>query len=210
MKLILLGAPGAGKGTQSHIICRTLGIPTISTGDIIRHSMEDGTESGLAARQCVEAGRLVPDEIVTDMLRERLGQDDCKNGFILDGFPRTLPQAKALVQMGAIIDYVVDIEVRDEVIEKRLSGRRICKDCGAAYHTQNNPSRKGDYCEECGGGLITRRDDTPAVIRDRIKIYHEQTEPLRDYYNAAGKLVVVDGEGDIEETAAHILAALEA
>lgn len=210
MKLILLGAPGAGKGTQAEIICEKLNIPAISTGNIIREAMKNGTEAGLKAKSYVEAGGLVPDEIVIDMLKERIVKDDCKNGYILDGFPRNVPQAEALDKMGIIIEKVIDIEVADEKIEKRLSGRRVCDTCGASYHTEHKKSKNGDGCDKCDGSLITRKDDEPATVRERLKTYHEQTEPLKDYYHAVGKLVIVEGQEEIADTTRLTLAALEA
>lgn len=210
MKLILLGAPGAGKGTQADVICEKLNIPAISTGNIIREAMKNGTEAGLKAKSYVEAGGLVPDEIVIDMLKERIVKDDCKNGYILDGFPRNVPQAEALDKMGIIIEKVIDIEVPDDKIEKRMGGRRVCDKCGTTYHTEYKKSKNGDNCEKCDGSLIIRKDDEPATVRERLKIYHEQTEPLKDYYHAVGKLVVVEGQEDVADTSRLTLAALEA
>lgn len=210
MKLILLGAPGAGKGTQAEIICEKLSIPAISTGSIIREAMKDGTNAGLKAKSYVESGGLVPDEIVIAMLKERLEQSDCKNGYILDGFPRNVPQAEALDRMGIVIDKVIDIEVLDKVIAKRLVGRRVCDRCGTTYHVEHKPSKDGKACDKCGGGLIARKDDEAATVTQRLKTYHEQTEPLKDYYNAVGKLIVVEGQQEIGETTRRTLAALEA
>lgn len=210
MKLILLGAPGAGKGTQAEVICEKLGIPAVSTGNIIREAMRNGTEAGLKAKSFVEAGGLVPDEIVIDMLKERIAKDDCKNGYILDGFPRNVSQAEALDRMGIIIDRVIDIEVSDERIERRLSGRRVCDKCGASYHVQYKPSAKGDDCDKCDGRLITRKDDEAATVRERLRTYHEQTEPLKDYYHAVGKLFVVEGQEEVVDTTRLTIAALEA
>lgn len=210
MKLILLGAPGAGKGTQAEIICKKLHIPAISTGNIIREAMKNGTEAGLKAKSFVESGGLVPDEIVIDMLKERIGKDDCKNGYILDGFPRNVAQAEALDRMGIIIEKVIDIEVADEKIEQRMGGRRVCDKCGASYHTQYKKPAKDGSCDNCDGNLTIRKDDEPATVRERLKIYHEQTEPLKDYYHAVGKLVIVEGQEEVEATTRLMLAALEA
>ena len=210
MKLILLGAPGAGKGTQAEVICNHLSIPAISTGNMIREAMKNGTPAGLQAKSYVEVGGLVPDEIVIAMLKERIANDDCANGFILDGFPRTVPQAKALDEMGIVIDKVIDIEVPDADVERRLSGRRVCEDCGSSYHVQYKPPVKEDLCDNCGGKLVIRKDDRPETIRDRLKVYHDQTEPLKDYYLAAGKLYVVHGQERVEDTTRLTLATLEA
>lgn len=210
MKLILLGAPGAGKGTQAEVICEKLNIPAISTGNIIREAMRNGTEAGLKAKSYVESGGLVPDDIVIDMLKERIAKDDCNNGYILDGFPRNVPQAEALDRMGIIIDKVIDIEVADAKIEHRLSGRRVCDKCGASYHVEYKPSQKGEDCDKCDGHLITRKDDEAETVRERLKTYHEQTEPLKDYYHAVGKLIVVEGQEEVADTTRLTLAALEA
>lgn len=210
MKLILLGAPGAGKGTQAELIQEKCAIPAISTGNIIREAMRNGTEAGLKAKSYVESGGLVPDEIVIAMLQERIVQEDCKNGYILDGFPRTVPQAEALERMGIVIDKVIDIEVPDEVIEERLGGRRVCHDCGSSYHLQHNPPEQEGICGKCGGELIVRKDDAPDTIRERLKVYHEQTEPLKDYYQKLGKLFIVWGQEELSETTRLTLEALEA
>lgn len=208
MKLILLGAPGAGKGTQAEIVCEKMNIPAISTGNIIREALKNGTEMGLKAKSFMDAGGLVPDEVVIGLIRERLAQDDCKNGFVLDGFPRTVPQAQALDAMGIVIDKVIDIEVPDEAITARLSGRRVCEKCGASYHLANKPPKTEGLCDKCGGGLIVRKDDRPETIRDRLAVYHEQTEPLKGYYENAGKLAVVAGVGTVAEITARTLKAL--
>ena len=210
MKLILLGAPGAGKGTQAEIICDKFGIPAISTGNIIREALKNGTEMGLRAKSYMDAGSLVPDEVVIGIIKERLAKDDCQNGFILDGFPRTVPQAEALDEMKIEIDKVIDIEVSDEDITARLSGRRVCEKCGASYHVEHKPPKTEGVCDRDGGRLIIRKDDEPATIRDRLNVYHPQTEPLKDYYAKAGKLAVVTGAGTVEETTARTLKALEA
>ncbi|MCI9575463.1 MAG: adenylate kinase [Clostridiales bacterium] len=210
MNIILLGAPGAGKGTQAAIICDHLKIPTISTGNIIRAALKSGTEMGLRAKSYMDEGKLVPDEVVIGIIKERLAEDDCKNGFILDGFPRTIPQAEALDKMGVVIDRVVDIEVSDEEIVHRLSGRRVCESCSASYHVTFNKPQEEGKCDLCAGTLIQRMDDHPNTVNERLNVYHEQTEPLRDYYAKQGKLSVVSGEGDISEITRLTLAALEA
>lgn len=200
MNLILLGAPGAGKGTQAELICNKLSIPTISTGNIIREAMKNATEMGIKAKSYVEAGNLVPDEVVIGIIKERLSQDDCKNGFILDGFPRTIPQAEALKNMGVKIDRVLSIEVSDEDIIRRMSGRRVCPDCGASYHTEYKKPVLDGVCNICGASLIFRKDDKPETVLDRLKVYHEQTEPLKDFYKELGILVTVEGQEELEET----------
>ena len=209
MKLILLGAPGAGKGTQAEILCERLNIPTISTGNMIREAMKSGTEMGLKAKEYAENGKLVPDEVVIGIVDERLRQDDCKNGFILDGFPRTIPQAEALDRMGIIIDRVVDINVPDEVITRRVSGRRVCLDCGNTYHIETKKPLKDGVCDRCGSTLVQRKDDQPETVLERLHVYHDQTEPLRDYYANAGKLLVVDGQQGIQEIAEQTLELLK-
>ena len=209
MNLILLGAPGAGKGTQAEILCERLNIPTISTGNMIREALQSGTEMGLKAKSFIEAGQLVPDEVVIGIVRERLTQDDCKNGFILDGFPRTIPQAEALDRMGVTIDRVVDINVPDEVIARRVSGRRVCLDCGNTYHIETKKPRVDGVCDRCGNTLVQRKDDQPETVQERLSVYHEQTEPLRDYYAAAGKLLVMDGQMGIQEMAEKTLEQLK-
>ena len=208
MNLILLGAPGAGKGTQAEILCDRLSIPTISTGNMIREALKSGTEMGQKAKAFIEAGQLVPDEVVIGIVRDRLQQDDCKNGFILDGFPRTIPQAEALDRMGVTIDRVVDINVPDEVITRRVSGRRVCLDCGNTYHIETKKPQKDGVCDRCGSTLVQRKDDQPETVEERLRVYHEQTEPLRDYYAAAGKLLVMDGRQGIQEIAEQTLAQL--
>lgn len=209
MKLILLGAPGAGKGTQAEIICEKLNIPAISTGNIIREAMKTGTEMGKKAKAFVEAGSLVPDEVVIGIIKERLAESDCANGFILDGFPRTIPQAEALDKMGIAIDRVISIEVPDEKIVTRMSGRRVCEKCGASYHTEYKKPQKVGICNLCGANLICRKDDEPATVLDRLHVYHEQTEPLKDYYAASGKLRTVEGQEEVADTTKLTLAALE-
>ena len=209
MKLILLGAPGAGKGTQAEILCERLNIPTISTGNMIREAMKSGTEMGLKAKEYAENGKLVPDEVVIGIVDERLRMDDCANGFILDGFPRTIPQAEALDRMGIIIDRVVDINVPDEVITRRVSGRRACLDCGSTYHIETKKPQVEGVCDRCGSTLVQRKDDLPETVLERLHVYHAQTEPLRDYYAAAGKLLVVDGQQGIQEIAEQTLELLK-
>ena len=209
MNLILLGAPGAGKGTQAEVICDKLGVPTISTGNIIREALSKGTEMGIKAKSFIDAGQLVPDEVVIGIIKERLAKDDCKNGFILDGFPRTIPQAEALDAMGVVIDKVIDIEVPDDKIVQRLSGRRVCADCGASYHLEYKKPEKEGICNVCGGKLVQRKDDHPDSVLDRLKVYHEQTEPLKDYYSKAGLLKVVEGQEEVAATTALTLKALE-
>lgn len=210
MKIILLGAPGAGKGTQADKICAHYSIPQISTGNIIREAMKNGTPAGLKAQEFVNSGKLVPDAVVIEMVNDRLKQDDCQNGFILDGFPRTVPQAEALDQMGVQIDKVLDIEVADDVIMGRMTGRRVCLKCGGTYHTQFNPSKDGVHCDKCGSELTIRKDDEPETVKERLHIYHEQTEPLKDYYQGKGNLVMVEGVGAVDEITKHIMEALEA
>ena len=209
MKLILLGAPGAGTGTQAEILCDRLNIPTISTGNMIREAMKSGTEMGLKAKEYAENGKLVPDEVVIGIVDERLRMDDCQNGFILDGFPRTIPQAEALDRMGIAIDRVVDINVPDEVITRRVSGRRACLDCGSTYHIETKKPNVEGICDRCGSTLVQRKDDLPETVLERLHVYHAQTEPLRDYYAAAGKLLVVDGQQGIQEIAEQTLELLK-
>ncbi len=210
MNLILLGAPGAGKGTQAAVISERLNIPQISTGNIIREALRSGTEMGLKAKSFMDAGKLVPDDVVIGIIKDRLQADDCKNGFILDGFPRTIPQAEALDEMGVVINKVIDIEVPDEVIITRLSGRRVCEKCGRPYHLVDLKPRVEGICDDCTGALIQRKDDQIDTIKNRLEIYHSETEPLKGYYEAQGKLSVVEGQGKVEETTALTMAALEA
>ena len=208
MNIILLGAPGAGKGTQAEIICEKLSIPTISTGNILRAAMKEGTEMGLKAKSFIEAGALVPDEVIIGIVKERLAADDCKNGFILDGVPRTIAQAKAIDEMGIKIDMALDIEVRDETIIERVGGRRVCS-CGASYHIKYKPSKVEGICDACGAALTVRKDDEPQTVLDRLTTYHELTEPLKDFYREKGILVEIGGEGSVEETTQLVLKALE-
>lgn len=209
MNLILLGAPGAGKGTQAEKICEKLSIPAISTGNMLREAMANGTEMGLQAKSFIDAGKLVPDEVVIGIIRERLAAEDCRNGFILDGFPRTIPQAEALDNMGVRIDKVIDIEVSDEKIAARLSGRRVCLKCGATYHTEYKKPKTEGVCDVCGDELVQRKDDMPETVLDRLKTYHEQTEPLKGYYEKKGILRVVEGQEDVADTTALTFKALE-
>lgn len=210
MNLILLGAPGAGKGTQAEIISEHLQIPTISTGNIIREALKSGTEMGLKAKEFMDSGRLVPDDVVIGIIRERLAEPDCQNGFILDGFPRTIPQAEALDRMGVVIDRVIDIEVADETIARRVSGRRVCLKCGATYHIDYKQPKVDGVCDRCGDTLVQRKDDQPETVQDRLKVYHEQTEPLKDYYQSCGKLVIVEGQEEVADTTRLTLAAVDA
>ena len=210
MNLILLGAPGAGKGTQAEVICEHLHIPAVSTGNMIREALKNGTEMGLRAKSYMEEGKLVPDEVVIGIIKDRLQQDDCKGGFILDGFPRTIPQAEALDKMGIVIDKVIDIEVPDEKIVERMSGRRVCESCGASYHLLYKKPEKEGVCGKCGGTLVQRKDDHPDTVKERLKVYHEQTEPLKAYYEKQGKLAVVEGQEDVADTSRLTLEALKA
>lgn len=208
MKLILLGAPGAGKGTQAEILCKKLGIPTISTGNILRAAIKDGTPTGLKAKSYIDAGRLVPDEVIIGIVDERLSQDDCQNGYILDGVPRTIAQAEALERAGVSFDAVVSIEISEEEILRRMSGRRVCEACGSSYNVEAVPPRVEGICDNCGGKLIQRKDDTPETVRERLKVYHNETEPLVDFYAARGLLKPVSVAGNKEATNRAILAAL--
>lgn len=210
MKLILLGAPGAGKGTQAENISGRYNIPTISTGNMIRAAIHNGTELGKQAESLINAGKLVPDEVVIGMIRERLAEDDCKNGFILDGFPRTIPQAEALEKMGIEIDMALSLEVADEKIVRRMSGRRVCPACGMTYHVDFKPSEDNKHCNECKTELIIRKDDHPDTVLDRLKTYHETTEPLKAFYEARGKLVLVEGREELAETTKATFEAIEA
>lgn len=209
MNIIFLGAPGAGKGTQAEIVAEKYNIPTISTGNIIREALKNGTEMGLKAKEFIEAGQLVPDEVVIGIIKERLAKGDCDDGFILDGFPRTIPQAEALDAMGIIIDKVVDIEVPDEAIAERMTGRRVCPDCGASYHIVNKQPKTEGICDSCGAQLVQRKDDAPETVADRLKVYHDQTEPLKGYYESKGKLRTVEGIGAVAEITARVLKAFE-
>ncbi len=209
MNVILLGAPGAGKGTQAEIISAKLGIPTISTGNILREAVKNGTEIGLKAKSYMDAGKLVPDEVIVGIVKERVAQDDCKNGFILDGMPRTIPQAEALVNQDVKIDKVVSIEIADQVIEKRMTGRRVCGKCGASYHIEANPPKEEGVCDSCGSQLVIRKDDAPETVKNRLEVFHNETEPLKAFYEAMGILTEVEGNQPIENATKDILAALE-
>lgn len=209
MNMIFLGAPGAGKGTQAEVVCKELNIPAISTGNMLREAVKNGTPAGLAAKECMDKGDLVPDEIVIGILKDRIAQDDAKNGFILDGFPRTVSQAEALDKMGVQIDKVVEINVPDEKITARMSGRRVCEGCGNSYHIEYKPTKVEGICDACGAKVVQRIDDKPETVKARLETYHEKTAPLKDYYAAKGKLVTVDGQEEIAETSKLTLAAIK-
>ena len=208
MKLILLGAPGAGKGTQAEVLSAKLNIPTISTGNILRAAIKDGTPTGLKAKSYMDNGQLVPDEVVIAIVAERLAQEDCANGFILDGMPRTLPQAEALDKAGVKLDHVLSIEISDEVIMDRMSGRRVCESCGASYHLVAVPPKVPGVCDSCGGKLIQRHDDEPETVKHRLEVYHKETEPLKDFYAERGLLRSVENQPSVEATTKAILNAL--
>lgn len=208
MNLILLGAPGAGKGTQADVISKLLNIPTISTGNIIREAIKSNTKLGSEAKAFVDAGKLVPDAVVIGIIKDRLKKDDCKEGFILDGFPRTVPQAEELDRMGVTIDKVIEIYVQDEIIADRISGRRVCEKCGASYHIIHRRSKDGKTCDLDGGRLIQRDDDRPEIVLKRLSVYHNITEPLKDYYDKQGKLRIVTGQEDVIHTTAHTIKAV--
>ena len=209
MKLILLGAPGAGKGTQAEILSREYQIPSISTGNILRAAMKNGTPVGLQAKAYVEAGKLVPDDVIIGIIEERLAQPDCANGYILDGVPRTIPQAEAMEAKGIDIDWALSIEVEDQVIVDRMAGRRTCKNCSQTFHIVSNPPKQEDICDFCGGELGIRKDDAPETVLGRLQVYHRETEPLKTSYAQRGKLKTVDNQPSIEATTAAIRAALE-
>ncbi|MBQ9411784.1 MAG: adenylate kinase [Oscillospiraceae bacterium] len=208
MKLVLLGAPGAGKGTQAEILSKKMGIPTISTGNILRAAMKNGTPVGLQAKEYVEKGALVPDAVIIGIIRERLAEPDCANGYILDGVPRTIPQAEALEEGGVGLDCALSIEVDDSVIVERMGGRRTCPDCGASFHVVNNPPKTEGVCDLCGAALTVRKDDAPETVKARLETYHKETEPLKAFYAARGKLKTVDNQPGIEATTAEIVKAL--
>ncbi|MCD8075555.1 MAG: adenylate kinase [Lachnospiraceae bacterium] len=214
MKIVMLGAPGAGKGTQAKMIAAKYQVPHISSGDIFRANIKNGTELGKKAKEYMDQGLLVPDELTVDLVIDRLSWEDCKDGYILDGFPRTIPQAKtldaALEKIGEHLDFAIDVDVPDENIVNRMSGRRACVGCGATYHITYNPSKKGDVCEVCGDQLILRDDDKPETVQKRLNVYHEQTQPLIDYYAGQGILKSVDGTQDMNDVFAAIAAILEA
>lgn len=208
MKLILLGAPGAGKGTQAEILAERLHIPTISTGNILREAIKNGTEIGMKAKSFIDQGQLVPDDVIIGIVGERLAQADCANGYILDGMPRTIPQAQALLDSGVEIDRVVSIEIADDVIEARMTGRRVCGSCGASYHITANPPKTEGICNACGAELVTRKDDKPETVRNRLAVYHAETEALKGFYEKLGKLRLVEGNRPIEDATRDIMAAL--
>ena len=208
MNIIFFGAPGAGKGTQAEIVSKKLDIPTISTGNIIREAIKNGTEMGLSAKGYIDAGKLVPDEVVIGIIKDRLDKDDCKNGFILDGFPRTIPQAKALDEMGVKIDVVLNIEVSDDDIVNRMSGRRTCPKCGSTYHIEFNPTKTEGVCDNCGTELTVRKDDHPDVVKSRLDVYHSETEPLKAFYEEKGILRTVVGQKELKDTTALTAKAL--
>ena len=203
MKIIMLGAPGAGKGTQAKMIAEKYSIPHISTGDIFRYNIKNGTELGKEAKKYMDQGLLVPDELTVKILLDRVAQDDCKNGYVLDGFPRTIPQAEvleeALTKLGDRIDYAINVEVPDENIVKRMGGRRACVNCGATYHIEHVPPKKEGICDNCGSELILRDDDKPETVKNRLSVYHKQTQPLIDFYNGKGVLRTVDGTVDMKD-----------
>ena len=208
MNLIIMGAPGAGKGTQSENISAKFNIPAISTGDILRSAIKNGTELGIQAKSFIDAGKLVPDTAVIDIIKEHLATDACKNGFILDGFPRSIPQAEALDAMGVQIDAVLSLEVPDETIVTRMSGRRTCPGCGASYHVLYKPSAKADVCDKCGADLVIRADDKPETVLNRLKTFHDQTEPVKSYYAAKNKLICVVGQEEVADTTKLVFEAL--
>ena len=205
MKLILLGAPGAGKGTQAEILCKELDIPTISTGNILRAAVKNGTPTGLKAKAFMDAGQLVPDEVIIGIITERLAESDCEKGYILDGVPRTIAQAEALEKAGVAFDSVVSIEISDETIMERMSGRRVCPDCGASYHVVAVPPVKEGVCDKCGAALIQRKDDAPETVKSRLQVYHKETEPLKAFYAQRGLLKSVENQPTVEETSKAIL-----
>lgn len=209
MKLIMLGAPGAGKGTQAKMIAEKYSIPHVSTGDIFRANIKNGTELGMEAKKYMDQGQLVPDELTVKILLDRVAQADCKNGYVLDGFPRTIPQAevldKALTELGDQVDYAINVDVPDENIVGRMSGRRACVKCGATYHIKYNPTKVEDVCDACGDKLILRDDDKPETVQKRLSVYHDQTQPLIDYYNKKGILKEVDGTVDMNDVFAAIV-----
>ena len=208
MKLILLGAPGAGKGTQADILCKELDIPTISTGNILRAAIKNGTPTGMKAKAYMDEGKLVPDDVIIGIITERVAEEDCANGYILDGVPRTIAQAEALEQAGIVFDDVVSIEISDEVIMERMSGRRVCEHCGASYHLVAVPPKQEGVCDKCGGKLVQRKDDAPETVKARLEVYHKETEPLKDFYAKRGLLKSVENQPTVAETSQAILHAL--
>ena len=208
MKLILLGAPGAGKGTQADILCKELDIPTISTGNILRAAIKNGTPTGMKAKAYMDAGKLVPDDVIIGIITERVAEEDCKNGYILDGVPRTIAQAEAMEKAGIVFDDVVSIEISDEVIMERMSGRRVCESCGASYHLVAVPPKQEGICDKCGGKLVQRKDDAPETVKARLEVYHKETEPLKAFYAQRGLLKSVENQATVAETSQVILRAL--
>lgn len=208
MNIILFGPPGAGKGTQAEIICKQLNIPTLSTGAMLREAIKAGTPMGVAAQKAISEGALVPDDVVIGIVRDRLKNDDCAGGFILDGFPRTIPQAEALDALDVKIDVVLSIQVSDDTIVERMSGRRLCSACGASWHVKYNPTRDGETCDTCGAPLTLRGDDKPEVVKNRLAVYHAETEPLIGYYDNKGLLKTVEGQEGLAETTALVKKAL--
>ena len=209
MKLILLGAPGAGKGTQAEVLCQKLGIPTISTGNMLRTAIQEGTPVGLQAKSFMDAGKLVPDEVIIQIVAQRIAQPDCAAGFILDGVPRTIAQAEALDAAGVRFDRVLSLEITDQVIEERMSGRQVCSKCGASFHIHARPTKAEGVCDNCGGPVVQRDDDKPETVRHRLEVYHQQTEPLKGYYQAKGLLTLVENRPTIEATTQAIMEALQ-
>lgn len=209
MKLILLGAPGAGKGTQAAILSRELGIPAISTGNILRAAIQEGTPTGMKAKSYMDEGHLVPDEVIIGIIQDRLAQSDCEKGYILDGVPRTIVQAEELEAAGIQFDHVVSMEVADATIMERMSGRRVCGKCGASYHVVAVPPRTEGVCDVCGGELTVRKDDKPETVKNRLAVYHRETEPLKDFYKERGVLYPVEDMGSVEATSEAILAVLK-
>ena len=205
MKLILLGAPGAGKGTQAEILCKELNIPTISTGNILRAAIKNGTPTGLKAKAFMDEGKLVPDEVIIGIINERLAEEDCSNGYILDGVPRTIAQAEAMEKAGIVFDHVISIEIADETIVNRMGNRRVCEDCGASYHLVAVPPKQEGICDKCGGKLVQRHDDEPETVKARLEVYHKETEPLKDFYAKRGLLKSVDNRPSITEMSEAIL-----
>ena len=208
MKLILLGAPGAGKGTQADILCKELDIPTISTGNILRAAIKNGTPTGMKAKAYMDEGKLVPDDVIIGIITERVAEEDCKNGYILDGVPRTIAQAEALEKAGIVFDDVVSIEISDEVIMERMSGRRVCEHCGASYHLVAVPPKQEGICDKCGGQLVQRKDDAPGTVKARLEVYHQETEPLKAFYAQRGLLKSVENQPTVSATTDAILRAL--
>ena len=208
MKLILLGAPGAGKGTQAEIIASKLSIPTISTGNILREAIRNGTKTGLEAKRYMDEGKLVPDDVIIGIVADRVAQPDCAGGYILDGVPRTIPQAQALEDRGIHFDHVISIEIADEVIEKRMTGRRVCSNCGASYHVVANPPKAEGVCDSCGGALTIRKDDAPETVRNRLSVYHKDPETLKEFYQKLRKLQQVDDNQPIEKATSAIMEVL--